>query len=165
MQNLLSFSSLFLISLLVTALDQLWKFMIQKVLVYGDSVSVIRGFFSITLVFNTGAAFGIMKDWQGVFIILPILTIFLILILFIKSKDKQRLLIPFGLLLGGTIGNFIDRLKYGYVVDFFDLFFKSWHWPAFNIADACICFGVLLLLLQIRKAPSHKTDRYVSSTY
>lgn len=123
--------------------------MIQHVMVYGDSILIIKGFFSFTLVYNKGAAFGIMHGSQGLFLFLPVLTIGLIAVLYIKSKERNKLLVPFGLLLGGTIGNFIDRLMYGYVVDFFDLFFRNWHWPAFNIADSCICFGVIILLFQI----------------
>lgn len=142
-------SPLFIISLLVTCLDQLWKFMIQHVMVYGDSILVVKGFFSLTLVFNKGAAFGIMQGSQVLFLFLPMFTVGLILILYIRTKERERLIAPFGLLLGGTIGNFIDRLMYGHVVDFFDLFFRNWHWPAFNIADSCICFGVIILLFQI----------------
>lgn len=143
------FSSLILISFFVVALDQLFKFIMLKVLVYGDSIPVIKGLFSFTLVFNTGAAFGILQGRHSLFLFLPILTIALILILFFRSKEKQKLIISLGLLLGGTIGNFIDRLRFGYVVDFFDLYFRSWHWPVFNIADSCICFGVLFLLFKL----------------
>lgn len=151
MRNLRLLSLLILISFFVVAIDQLFKFMVLKLLVYGDSIPVIKGFFSLTLVFNTGAAFGILQGRHNLFLFLPLLTIILILFLYIRSKEKQKLLIPLGLLLGGTIGNFIDRLRYGYVIDFFDLFFRSWHWPAFNIADSCICFGVLVLLFQLAK--------------
>lgn len=125
------------------------KFTMLRILSHGDSVPVIKGFFSLTLVYNTGAAFGILQGRQGLFIILPVLTVFLIFVLYIKSKEKGRLIIPLGLLAGGTLGNFIDRLRYGHVVDFFDLFYRSWHWPAFNIADSSICFGVFLLFFQV----------------
>lgn len=143
--------SLLLISLLVIAIDQLFKFTMLQVLVYGDSIPIINNFFSLTLVYNTGAAFGILQGWQGLFLVLPVLTAVLILFLYIKSKDKRGLLFPLGLLLGGTLGNFIDRLRVGYVIDFFDLYYRSWHWPAFNIADSCICFGVLLLFFQLTR--------------
>lgn len=118
-----------------------------QILLYGGSIPVIKGFFSLTLVFNRGAVFGIMQEYQILFLILPVLTVVVILILYFKSKEKQGLILPAGLLVGGTIGNFVDRLRHGYVIDFFDLFYRTWHWPAFNIADACICFGVLLILL------------------
>lgn len=142
---------LFLISFLVIAIDQLLKFVMLKVLVYNESIPIIKGFFSLTLVYNTGAAFGILQGRHGLFLFLPVLTVALILILYIRSKEKKKLIMPLGLLLGGTIGNLIDRLRYGYVIDFFDLFFRNWHWPVFNIADSCICIGVLLLFLQVMR--------------
>lgn len=148
-----------LISFLVVILDQLFKFMMLRILAHGDSIQIIKGFFSLTLVYNTGAAFGILQGRKLLFIILPILTVLLIIILYIKSKEKDRLSIPLGFLMGGTLGNFIDRLLYGYVVDFFDLYYRSWHWPAFNIADSCICFGVFLLFFQtIRKKDASGPD-------
>lgn len=149
--------SLLLISLLVIAIDQLLKFTMLQVLVYGDSIPIINNFFSLTLVYNTGAAFGILPGRRGLFLILPVLTIGFILVLYAGSREKRMLSVPLGLLLGGTIGNFIDRLRFGYVIDFFDLYYRGWHWPAFNVADSCICFGVLLLFFQMVKkkdAPS-----------
>jgi len=140
---------LFSITLLLVAIDQLLKFTMLRILGYGDSIPIIKGFFSLTLVYNTGAAFGILEGRQGLFLVLPILTAVLILVLYIRSKERNRLLLPLGLILSGTIGNFIDRLRFGYVIDFFDLYYHTWHWPAFNIADSCICFGVLLLFLQM----------------
>lgn len=149
MRNLKFLGLLVLVSSFVIAVDQFLKIMVLRLLVYGDSIPVIEGFFSLTLVFNTGAAFGILQGKKDLFLILPVLTIIFILILYIRAKEKQKIAIPLGLLLGGTIGNFIDRLRFGYVVDFFDLFFRSWHWPAFNIADSCICLGVFLLLFRL----------------
>ena len=124
-----------------------------NVLTYGDPVSVIEGFFALTLVFNTGAAFGMFQSSQKLFLILPVLTVILVLILFVKSKDKQNMVLPLALLLGGTIGNFIDRVRWGYVIDFFDFYWGSFHWPAFNFADAGICMGILLLVWQIAIKP------------
>lgn len=151
MQKARTMIPLLLISLLVIFADQLLKWVMLAVLVYGSSISVINGFFSLTLVYNTGAAFGIMRGWTHLFLVLPIVTAAIILFIYIKSRQKEKLLLPLALLLGGTLGNFIDRVKYGYVVDFFDLFFRSYHWPAFNIADACICFGVFLLFFNMIK--------------
>jgi signal peptidase II len=140
---------LVVISFSIVAVDQLLKWIMLNMLVYGDSIPIIKDFFSLTLVFNKGAAFGILQGVKYIFLILPAITIIIILVLFIKARDKETFLIAFGLLLGGTIGNFLDRLKYGYVVDFFDFFIKSWHWPVFNIADSCICVGVFLLFIKM----------------
>lgn len=151
MHRLRSLSSLFFIAFLIIAADQLLKFIMLRVLVYGNPISVIRGFFSLTLVFNTGAAFGILCEQQGLFILLPVLTTVFIVTLYLKSRDQKKLMVPLALLLGGTIGNFIDRVRYGCVVDFLDVYFAKWHWPAFNIADICICVGVLLFLIRLLK--------------
>lgn len=149
MRNLRMAVLLFFASFLIIVLDQILKYIMLQVLVYGDSISIIRNFFSLTLVFNTGAAFGILQGQKYIFLILPVLTVVLILIIYIRSNNKINLLLPMALLLGGTIGNFIDRIKYGYVIDFFDVFFRSWHWPAFNIADTCICLGVIFIFPKI----------------
>jgi len=149
---------LLIISFSIVAVDQLLKWIMLNMLIYGDSIPVIKGFFSLTLVFNKGAAFGIFQGVKYIFLVLPAITIIIILLLYIKSKNKETVLMPFGLLLGGTIGNFIDRLKYGYVVDFFDFFIKSWHWPVFNIADSCICIGVFLLFIKIFNHSKHESS-------
>lgn len=120
-----------------------------NVLTYGIPVPVIKGVFSLTLVFNTGAAFGILPGSQTLFLILPVLTIILMLCLFVKAKNRENLILPLALLLGGTIGNFIDRLRFGYVIDFFDFYWRTSHWPAFNFADASICMGIVMLVWQI----------------
>ncbi len=130
---------------LIVSIDQMWKYIMTNILVYGDSLPVIKKCFALTLVFNTGAAFGIFPDKKILFLILPVLTVILILVLFIRSKNRQELVLPLALLLGGTIGNFIDRVCHGYVIDFFDLYCHTYHWPAFNFADASICMGIVML--------------------
>lgn len=141
--------SLVVITFLVTSIDQMWKYIMINVLIYGYSFPVIKGFLSFTLVFNTGAAFGIFPDKQYLFLILPVVAIILILVLYIKSAKKEPLVIPMALLLGGTVGNFIDRLRFGYVIDFFDFYWNTYHWPAFNFADTSICLGVVLLICRM----------------
>lgn len=140
---------LLLISTVIIVIDQLLKFMMLQVLTYGASIPIIKGFFSLTLVFNTGAAFGILQGKQIIFMILPLVTVIFILVYFIKVRDKQKLILPLSFIIGGTLGNYIDRIKYGWVVDFFDFYIKQWHWPAFNLADAFICFGVFLICITI----------------
>lgn len=125
--------------------------MMVNVLTYGTPIPIIKGMYSLTLVFNTGAAFGIFPGNQNLFLILPVLTVILILILYIKSKNKQSLVLPLALLLGGTIGNFIDRIRHGYVVDFFDFYWRTFHWPAFNFADATICMGIVMLVWHVMR--------------
>lgn len=130
--------------------------MALEVLIFGHAVPVIKGFFDLNLVFNAGAAFGIFTGQKFLFLILPLITTLIVLIVFFRLQAKSRLLWPLGLLLGGIIGNFIDRVRFGYVVDFFDFYWRNYHWPAFNIADTCICIGVGLLFCQLLKEPIPK---------
>jgi len=146
--------ALILIAVLIIFVDQLWKFMALRVLVFGQAVPVIKGFFDLNLVFNTGAAFGILAGQRLLFLILPLVTTLIVLIIFVRAQNKAQLLWPLGLLLGGIIGNFIDRARFGCVIDFFDLYWRNYHWPAFNIADTCICIGVILLFCQMLKKTS-----------
>ena len=146
---------LFFIAFLIISLDQIWKYIMVNILTYGHSVPLIKGFFSLTLVFNTGAAFGILPGKHNLFLILQAFTIILIFVLYIKSKNKNEWILPVALLIGGTFGNFIDRIQYGYVVDFFDFYWHTYHWPAFNFADATICMGVVLLIAKVvRQKPA-----------
>jgi len=138
-----------LVFILIILFDQALKFVMIKYLAYGTPIRIINGFFSLTLVFNAGAAFGLLAGRYIIFLIIPVFTVILGIILFIASEKKESLILPLGLLLGGTAGNFIDRLHYGWVVDFFDFYWHSFHWPAFNLADISICAGITLLIWQI----------------
>ncbi|OGW75452.1 MAG: signal peptidase II [Omnitrophica bacterium RBG_13_46_9] len=127
----------------VLVLDQLSKFFVLRNLNPNNSIEVIRNFFYLTLVYNTGAAFGILKDKTFVFVAISLLAV--IFIVFYINKRKKGAFpadLGLGLILGGALGNLVDRLRFGYVVDFLD--FKIW--PVFNIADSAITTGVFLLI-------------------
>lgn len=140
-------------SLLIVLADQLTKFWVVRGFVLGESVEVISGFFHFTYVRNPGAAFGILASaptWFRVpfFNLVPFVALFAILRVFKFVSGTDRLLIAgFSGVLGGAIGNLIDRIRFGYVIDFVDFHWKGSHFPAFNIADIAITFGVGLLLL------------------
>ena len=144
----------------IVALDQVTKFWITSSMLVGQSVLVVAGFFRLTLVRNTGMAFGLLSGLDVPF--KAVLVTFLSMAAMaavtyytLRSAQHERLT-RFGLIfiLGGALGNIIDRVRLGYVVDFVDVFYGDTHWPAFNVADACICIGVGLLLLDsFRKAP------------
>ena len=120
--------------------DQLTKFLATKILPLNAPVSIIDKFFYLTLVRNKGAAFGILKD-QVVFFILVTLAAIAIIALSLKGKDKPRLYkIALGFMLAGAIGNLVDRVFFGYVIDFLD--FRVW--PVFNIADSFITIGAVI---------------------
>jgi signal peptidase II len=124
-------------------------------LVLYQKVEVIHGFFNLVHVRNTGGAFGIFGGEKGglgslLFVVISLIAIGSILFLFIRLReDEKRLSLSLSLVLSGAIGNLIDRLRLGEVVDFLDFYLFSYHWPAFNIADSAICLGIGLMALEL----------------
>jgi signal peptidase II len=138
----------FFISLAIVALDQVTKgWVVQQMDLY-QSLIVIPDFFFITSHRNRGAAFGILQNQQLLFLVVTTAVVIAI-VYFMISMRKESVLIRLGLsfILGGAIGNFIDRLRMGEVVDFFHFQFGSYQFPIFNVADAAICVGVFFFLL------------------
>ncbi|QNO16331.1 signal peptidase II [Alkalicella caledoniensis] len=131
----------------IILIDQISKLIIVNNMVLGQSIPVINNFFHITYVRNPGAAFGILAYRTEFFIIITTLVVIILGYYVYKLKKDQLLLkIAFALQIGGAIGNFIDRIREGYVVDFLD--FKVWS-PVFNIADMAIVIGVGLFALEV----------------
>jgi len=127
---------------IILALDQLAKFYFTKNLFLNQSVPVIKGFFHLTLVHNRGAAFGILKNQIPLFIVASLFAIILIFVHLKKYKTSYSLYsLSLSLILAGAVGNFIDRVSFGYVIDFLD--FRIW--PVFNVADSAITIGAILL--------------------
>ena len=140
------------LSLLALILDQLSKLVVVNSMQLYQSIP-ITSFFKLTYVRNTGAAFSFLSDaggWQRWFFAgLAILIIMIISVWLTRWKQHETLLaVALSLVLGGAIGNLIDRLAYGYVIDFLDVYYQTWHWPAFNVADSAITLGVILMLLE-----------------
>lgn len=141
----------FMIGFILLILDQVSKIIISSTIPEGTSITIIRNFFNITNVYNTGAAFSIL---EGKTIFLSILSIAILIMLIKMSKDfimNKRNIWAFGLLMGGIFGNFSDRLFLGMVRDFLDFKVFGYDFPVFNIADICIVFGVILLIFSIFK--------------
>jgi len=145
---------------IIVVLDQVTKFWITSSLQLGQSVPVLADFFHLTLVRNTGMAFGLLSRSNIPFkaaLITFLSTAAMAAVTYYAFRSAQHeRLTRFGLIfiLGGALGNIIDRVRLGYVVDFVDIFYRDMHWPAFNVADSCICIGVGLLLLDsFRTAP------------
>lgn len=140
-----------LLALGVIVLDQASKQAVLAKFVYGEQLAIIPGFFNLTLAFNTGAAFSFLADaggWQRhFFTILAIVISAGIVWLLRKHADEPRFCLQLSLVLGGALGNAIDRLLYGHVVDFIQVYYQQWYYPAFNIADSAICIGVVLMLI------------------
>ena len=143
-------AALFLIALLVITIDQLSKIWIRSNLAYGQSLPA-TGFFRLTHIHNTGAAFGLLPEQKILLIIAALIgtAVILVLAFFFSPHfpflDNRLGKLSLGLLLGGTIGNLIDRVRFGYVTDFIDLSI----WPAFNVADSAITIGVILIAYSI----------------
>ena len=139
-------SRIFLAAGFVFAADRLTKYFIMKSLALEESVKVIPGIFHITLVFNNGAAFGVLRNYSLFFIVFSFITIALILLIISKARQMEALFaMSLALILGGASGNLVDRLKFGHVIDFLD--FRIW--PVFNIADSCIAIGIALIAFSI----------------
>jgi signal peptidase II len=144
-----------LIALTVILLDQIAKWLLVFRLPLYGTREILPGFFRLWHVRNPGAVWGFFSGHQGGLVpkIITLLSIFSLLLIgyfFLKIDAHCRLeLLSFSLILGGAVGNIIDRLRLGYVVDFLDCYFKGHHWPTFNIADSFISIGVTILILSL----------------
>ena len=145
----------FALSLALFGMDRATKTLVMHRLPLHESVPVVKGFFHLTHVANTGALFGLLAGiatpLRGlVFITVPLLAIALILFFQFHSGEGDLLTqLGLSLILGGALGNLYDRIRFGHVVDFLDFSVAGHHWPAFNIADSCICLGVFTLVLDL----------------
>lgn len=145
-----------LISVLVIIVDQVTKYFAQQYLTFAEPKIIFPGF-ALTLLHNTGAAFGFLAEaagWQRWFFIGLAVVIGLILIsCLLRAKNTAYgYLTAWSLVIGGAIGNVIDRFHSTYVTDFLDFYVGSYHWPAFNIADSAIVVGVILLIFKSYKS-------------
>jgi len=137
---------------LMLILDQLSKIWIDTHLELYQSIPLISGF-SITYAHNYGAAFSFLSDaggWQRWFFAVLAIAVSIGIVTWITrlKTDEKLLAVSLSLILGGAVGNIIDRVIYGYVIDFLDVYYQSYHWPVFNIADSAITLGVSLMLYE-----------------
>jgi len=146
---------LLIVFLVVIALDQSTKLMIQQTLPLHKTVEIIPGFFNLIHVRNTGGAFGIFGGEKGpvgsvLFVAASLVAVGILVILFLRVKEHEKMLtFSLALLLSGAIGNLLDRLSYGEVIDFLDFYISPYHWPAFNVADSAISIGIGLMALEL----------------
>lgn len=139
------------ISAIVILLDQITKITITKLFSYAENLP-LTSFFNLTLVYNKGAAFGILADqpgWQRVFFTVLGLGAAAYIVFLLSRHASQKLFCwALALIMGGALGNVIDRIAYGHVIDFLDFHYKElYHFPAFNLADSAICLGAALFIL------------------
>ena len=144
---------LVIVTLLSLAIDQLTKVYIDRVMDLHQSIPVIPDLFNITYVRNKGAAFGFLANTSfriPFFIFITVVAVFVILFAYRKLRADQKLaMVSLSMILSGALGNLIDRVRNGEVIDFLDVYWKSYHWPAFNVADSAICVGVFLLAIDM----------------
>jgi len=149
-----------LIVILIVVADQLSKFIIVKNVEMGEMIEVIKNFFYITYIRNRGAAWSILQNGRYFFIVLTIIASLIIIYLLLKSKNRVYSL-ALSFILGGAIGNLIDRIVVGSVVDFLEFHFWSYRFPVFNVADTFVTIGTILLayyLIFIYKEPTKATE-------
>lgn len=140
----------FLLAIIVVGLDQYTKMLASTQLTYRVPVE-ITAWFDLMLAHNTGAAFSFLASaggWQRWFLAAVAGVVSVVVAVWLtRLEPRQRILgLSLGLILGGGLGNLIDRVTLGYVVDFISWHYQEWYWPAFNIADSAICLGAVLLL-------------------
>ena len=137
-----------LIAVVIAVVDQLTKWLVLGCVSEARPIPVINGFFQIVNWRNTGAAWGIFRDYNLVLAIISVLTV-LALYIFRHTFGVHRTLpaVALGLIAGGLVGNVVDRVRLGSVVDFLDFYIGRNHWPAFNVADSAICVGVVLYII------------------
>ncbi|HEY4732697.1 MAG TPA: signal peptidase II [Gammaproteobacteria bacterium] len=151
------------ISLVVIVFDQLTKQLATDALILHEPVAILP-YINLTLVHNAGAAFSFLSDasgWQRWFFIALALVVSVVILFWMRGLpgNAMRTAIPLALILGGALGNVWDRIQYGYVVDFIDVYYDQWHWPAFNVADSSITIGTILLIADALWGARHQHNK------
>lgn len=140
--------TMIILTIIFLAIDIVSKLIVSNLMNVNDSIMVIKNFFYITYVRNTGAAWSIFAGETWLLIIVSLIIISVIIYCVYKNKPKSKLeIIGYSMILGGAFGNFIDRIIYGYVIDFLDFNIFGYDYPIFNLADSFILIGVILLII------------------
>ncbi len=157
-----SYLIFFITALVIIALDQVTKILVVSNLQLHDSVPLVNGFLNLVHVRNPGAAFGFLAKapawFRSVFFIAVTVGAILLILYYLKQTGagEKGQVVALSLIFAGAVGNLIDRIRFGEVIDFIDVYISTHHWPAFNVADSAIAVGALLLLLSILKRPKDK---------
>jgi len=155
---------LLLVSNALIILDQITKFIVSIHIPLHHSLAVVKDFLSITHIRNAGVAFGLFASQPSeykalTFITVSTVAIVAILFIFHQTADAKRLVqIGLTLILSGAVGNLIDRVLHGEVIDFLDFQIRGYHWPAFNLADSCITIGVGMMIIDLFQQGSHHSS-------
>lgn len=149
---------IFLVSIIVFIVDIISKILVSNFMLEDQSIKIINNFLYFTYAKNTGIAFSFLEG-NMLFIISMTLIIVVLLIKYVYNKKldlKEK--ISYGLVLGGAIGNLFDRIVYGYVIDFIDVYIFGYDYPIFNVADSCVVVGIILILLLSFKSEGSEKD-------
>ena len=148
-----------LTTLMGVGLDQLTKYLVVQKIPFHGEIQVLRGFFNLVYIRNKGSAFGFLSGSQygfapTLFLILTVMaTGFVVYLLYRNIRQSWSITVSISLILGGAVGNLLDRVRSGSVVDFLDVYVRSTHWPSFNVADSLITVGGILLLANLLFSP------------
>jgi signal peptidase II len=138
---------------IIVILDQITKYLVETHIRLREVIPVIPGFFNLTHVRNPGAAFSLLSTapdiFRSVFFITVTLVAVVVIVLLIRKTQERLPVVAFSLIMGGALGNVIDRVHFGEVVDFIQWYYKSYFWPSFNVADSAISVGVVLLAIDM----------------
>ena len=138
----------YIFALISLIIDQIVKILVSNYLILGQTIKIINNFFYLTYVQNKGAAFSILIGYRYILIIITFIFLYYLYKCIKKQKNLNKLeIISYGLLLGGIKGNLIDRIIYGYVIDYFDFMIFNYNFPIFNLADSFIVIGCIILVI------------------
>ena len=144
--------NIFIWGFVIIIIDQLTKLLVSNNLKLNESIEVIRNFFYISYVHNEGAAWSIFHGNRWFLVIMSFIALYAVIKYFLLDINVTKAeTVGYSLLLGGVVGNLIDRLVHGFVIDFFDFFILGYNFPVFNIADTCIVLGVIIVLWTLIK--------------
>ena len=138
-----------LFSIILFVIDQISKLLVDNILVLGKSYTIFDKFLYLTKAYNDGVSFSMLTGYRWLIILISIGIMIFLYFYMHHFKENKRNLIAFSLVFGGLFGNLVDRLVYGYVIDFIDFYVFNYNYPIFNLADSFICIGVLILLYSI----------------
>jgi len=141
-----------IIAVISTFLDQFTKVLVRRAISTGGTIRVIEGWFHLIYAKNSGMAFGMLPGWNHVLTFVSTFAIVFIFMYYRQLKPTRWMKISLGMVMGGVLGNLVDRVVYGYVTDFIQVRWWFIHyrwWPSFNIADVCICAGAAMLIMGI----------------
>jgi len=152
-----------IISSIILFFDQFTKYLVEKQIRLYDVITVIPGFFNLTHVRNKGAAFSLFSNasdsFRSVFFLTVTIIAVIVIAMMIRKTHDGTLIVAFSFIMGGALGNAVDRVRYGEVVDFIQWYYKSYYWPSFNIADSAITVAVVLLAFDMLFKKPEKTAK------